>query len=95
MCRGGTPIEIADGTTPAVEDIAAGHKVALHDIPEDAPVHKYGEVIGAALAGELLGHGGPDDRAAGRRHAQGDTWPRRHHRAPPRPRLQNGGEYSG
>ena len=46
----GTPIEIADGTTPAVEDIAAGHKVALHDIPKDAPVHKYGEVIGVALA---------------------------------------------
>lgn len=46
----GTPIEIADGTTPAVEDIAAGHKIALHDIPKDAPVHKYGEVIGVALA---------------------------------------------
>ncbi len=46
----GTPLELPDGTTPATEDIAAGHKVALHDIAEGAPVRKYGEVIGVALA---------------------------------------------
>ena len=46
----GTPLELPDGTTPAAEDIAAGHKVALHDIAEGAPVRKYGEVIGVALA---------------------------------------------
>lgn len=46
----GTPLELLDGTTPAAEDIAAGHKVALHDIPQGAPVRKYGEVIGVALA---------------------------------------------
>ncbi|MFG2375453.1 UxaA family hydrolase [Streptomyces sp. NPDC048504] len=46
----GTLLELADGTTPAVEDIAAGHKVALHAIPKGAPVRKYGEVIGVALS---------------------------------------------
>lgn len=46
----GTLLELSDGTTPAVEDIPAGHKVALHDIPKGAPVRKYGEVIGVALA---------------------------------------------
>ena len=46
----GTPLELTDGTTPAAEDISAGHKVALHDIPKGTPVRKYGEVIGVALA---------------------------------------------
>lgn len=46
----GTPIEVADGTVSAVEDITAGHKVALRDIPKGAPVRKYGETIGVALA---------------------------------------------
>ncbi|MFF5306387.1 UxaA family hydrolase [Streptomyces sp. NPDC013161] len=46
----GTPLELPDGTTPAAGDIAAGHKVALHGIAKDAPVRKYGEVIGVALA---------------------------------------------
>jgi len=46
----GTLLDLADGTAPAVEDIPAGHKVALHDIPKGAPVRKYGEVIGVALA---------------------------------------------
>ncbi|MFJ6892640.1 UxaA family hydrolase [Streptomyces hokutonensis] len=46
----GTLLELSDGTAPAVEDIPAGHKVALHDIPKGAPVRKYGEVIGVALA---------------------------------------------
>ncbi|MEV6116259.1 altronate dehydratase family protein [Streptomyces sp. NPDC052109] len=46
----GTPIEVADGVVAAVEDITAGHKVALRDIPKGAPVRKYGEIIGVALA---------------------------------------------
>ncbi|MEV6507525.1 altronate dehydratase family protein [Streptomyces sp. NPDC051642] len=46
----GTFLELADDTTPAAEDIPAGHKVALHAIPKGAPVRKYGEVIGVALA---------------------------------------------
>lgn len=46
----GTLLELADGTTPSAEDIPAGHKVALHAIPKGAPVRKYGEVIGVALA---------------------------------------------
>lgn len=46
----GTLLELTDGTTPAAEDIAAGHKVALHAIPKGAPVRKYGEVIGVALS---------------------------------------------
>ncbi|MGW1917492.1 UxaA family hydrolase [Streptomyces sp. NPDC002076] len=41
---------MADGTVSAVEDITAGHKVALRDIPMGAPVRKYGEIIGVALA---------------------------------------------
>jgi hypothetical protein len=30
------------------EDIPAGHKVAIHDIPAGSTVHKYGEPIGRA-----------------------------------------------
>lgn len=33
----------------AREDIPFGHKIALEDLPQDAPVRKYGEVIGFAL----------------------------------------------
>ncbi|WP_307783034.1 altronate dehydratase family protein [Streptomyces sp. MBT53] len=46
----GTPLELANGAAPAVENIPAGHKVALHDIAKGTPVRKYGEVIGVALA---------------------------------------------
>lgn len=46
----GTLLQLRDGTTPAAEDIPAGHKVALRAVPKGAPVRKYGEVIGVALA---------------------------------------------
>jgi altronate hydrolase len=36
------------GTVTAREEIMKNHKVALRDIPEDAPVIKYGEKIGRA-----------------------------------------------
>jgi altronate hydrolase len=32
----------------ARQDIPAGHKVAVHSVPEDEAVHKYGQVIGFA-----------------------------------------------
>jgi altronate hydrolase len=44
----GTPIRTAAGPVAAVDDIPAGHKVAVRAIAEGAPVHKYGEVIGTA-----------------------------------------------
>jgi altronate hydrolase len=31
-----------------VQDVAAGHKLALRDLPAGSPVHKYGQVIGLA-----------------------------------------------
>ncbi len=37
------------GGAIAADDIEPGHKVALHRIPEDSPVVKYGQVIGRAL----------------------------------------------
>jgi hypothetical protein len=43
--RGGTKIKAAD-------DIPRNHKIALADIPADAPVIKYGERIG--LAGRAI-----------------------------------------
>jgi len=45
----GTPLELADGTAPAVEDIAAGHKsLARHSERRSGP--QVREVIGVALA---------------------------------------------
>ncbi|MFE4369778.1 UxaA family hydrolase [Streptomyces sp. NPDC056835] len=45
----GTPIQVSGGTVAAIDDIPAGHKVAVRAVAESAPVHKYGEVIGVAL----------------------------------------------
>jgi len=45
----GTLIQSTDGALAAIDDLPAGHKVAVHAITEGAPVHKYGEVIGIAL----------------------------------------------
>ncbi len=42
-------------TFPAVEDITIFHKVARADIPQGAPVCKYGEHIG--LAGTAIAQG--------------------------------------
>ncbi len=35
-------------TTQQANDIPAGHKIARHDIPEGAAVHKFGQIIGYA-----------------------------------------------
>ncbi|MFD6339057.1 UxaA family hydrolase [Streptomyces sp. NPDC060210] len=45
----GTPLQVPGGTVAAIDDIPAGHKVAVRAVVEGAPVHKYGEVIGVAL----------------------------------------------
>jgi altronate hydrolase len=47
--RRGTLIQTSEGALPAIDDIPAGHKVAVRAIAESAPVHKYGEVIGVSL----------------------------------------------
>jgi altronate hydrolase len=44
----GTAIRTAAGVVTAIDDIPAGHKVAVRAVPAGAPVHKYGEVIGMA-----------------------------------------------
>lgn len=36
-----------------LSDVPAGHKFALHDVPEGAPVRKYGQVIGYAEGGDI------------------------------------------
>src|SRR4051795_9093222 len=38
----GTPVD----DVVAVDDVPRGHKIALHDLPAGALVHKYGHVIG-------------------------------------------------
>jgi len=44
----GTSIRTAAGVVMAIDDIPAGHKVAVRAIAAGAPVHKYGEAIGIA-----------------------------------------------
>ena len=44
----GTPIRTAAGVVAAIDDIPAGHKVAVRAIAAGAPAHKYGDVIGMA-----------------------------------------------
>jgi altronate hydrolase len=46
----GTLIRTAAGVVTALDDIPAGHKVAVRAVAAGAPVHKYGEVIGIARA---------------------------------------------
>jgi altronate hydrolase len=46
----GTLIQTAAGVVTAIDDIPAGHKVAVRAVAAGAPVHKYGEVIGIARA---------------------------------------------
>jgi altronate hydrolase len=46
--RRGTPVRTAEGVHAALEDIPAGHKVAVRTIDAGARVRKYGEVIGIA-----------------------------------------------
>lgn len=45
----GETIRLASGDLAVLDDVPAGHKVALRDLPQGAPVHKYGEVIGHAV----------------------------------------------
>lgn len=44
----GAPVRTAAGVVTALDDIPAGHKVAVRAVAAGAPVHKYGEVIGVA-----------------------------------------------
>ncbi|MGI8475021.1 MAG: UxaA family hydrolase [Thermomicrobiales bacterium] len=45
----GSILTLADGGTLRVANmIPMGHKIALRDVPMDAPVHKYGQIIGFA-----------------------------------------------
>jgi len=46
----GTLVQTAAGVLEALDDIPAGHKVAVRAVAAGAPVHKYGEVIGIARA---------------------------------------------
>ncbi|SNT00552.1 altronate hydrolase [Streptosporangium subroseum] len=45
----GTPVRVDGGVVAAIDDIPAGHKVAVRAIAEGTPVRKYGEAIGIAL----------------------------------------------
>ena len=44
----GDPLEVAGRSLTSRQDILAGHKLALVDIPAGHSVVKYGEVIGRA-----------------------------------------------
>jgi altronate hydrolase len=46
----GTPMRSGDGEFSALEDIPAGHKVAVRPVAAGMPVRKYGEIIGIASA---------------------------------------------
>ena len=44
----GTVLNLGDASVEVVEPIPMGHKLALVDLAEGAPVRKYGQVIGFA-----------------------------------------------
>ena len=46
----GTVLSLPEGNVAAVEEIPAGHKIALCDIAEGENIIKYGESIGLASA---------------------------------------------
>lgn len=46
----GATVPLTDGDLVVVDDIPAGHKIAVRDLEPGTPVHKYGHVVGAALA---------------------------------------------
>ena len=54
-CQPGHALRTARGVVTAIDDIPAGHKVAVRPIAAGAPVHKYGEVIGIAREDILPG----------------------------------------
>ncbi|MFC1442254.1 altronate dehydratase family protein [Streptacidiphilus sp. N1-10] len=45
----GTPVQVETGVVTALDDVPAGHKVAVRAVARGGPVRKYGEVIGIAL----------------------------------------------
>ncbi|MGI9401873.1 MAG: UxaA family hydrolase [Rhizobiaceae bacterium] len=45
---GEVPIVDAAEAPALHEDVALGHKIAMHDIDQGAPVYKYGHVVGTA-----------------------------------------------
>jgi altronate hydrolase len=51
----GATIEVGPDLVAVVEAIPRGHKVALHHLAPDAPVHKYGQLIGYSTAEILPG----------------------------------------
>lgn len=44
----GTVLNYEGGALPLRADVPAGHKFALHAVPDGAPVRKYGQIIGYA-----------------------------------------------
>jgi altronate hydrolase len=44
----GDVVAVNGGEVRLRQDVPAGHKLAIHDVDEDAPVRKYGQVIGFA-----------------------------------------------
>ncbi|MBS2024971.1 MAG: UxaA family hydrolase, partial [Deltaproteobacteria bacterium] len=46
----GTRVETDAGTLALPQEVPAGHKIAAHAIRKGAPIHRYGQVIGFALA---------------------------------------------
>ena len=51
----GETIAFGDSSVALIEAIPVGHKFATAPIAVDAPVYKYGEVIGVAIAAIPVG----------------------------------------
>ena len=49
--RAGDTIAVGGNEIRIRQDIPAGHKIAVHSVPEDGAVHKYGQIIGFARSG--------------------------------------------
>jgi altronate hydrolase len=45
----GDLVEVAGGRLPVLVPVAAGHKIAVRDLPAGTVVHKYGQVIGVTI----------------------------------------------
>src|SRR5262245_7584152 len=46
--KAGEPVVIRSGTLTAAKSVPAGHKMAAVEIPDGAPIRKYGQIIGFA-----------------------------------------------
>ena len=53
--KAGTEFTLGDRAFIAARTIPAGHKVAVREVPADAPIRKYGQIIGFASAPIALG----------------------------------------